>query len=89
MKADRSIQILSAGLKAAHERMFSRKGPQQPEYPRNFDRLYGWAEDSLFALFEAVSHKDPVKTIESAGDIIVIMSEIVEYAQTAESLSSN
>jgi hypothetical protein len=79
MKADRNIEILTTGLKAAHEQMFKHK--ERPEYPYDFDRLYEWMEDKLFNLYEAIKLKkfSHVRTV--AADIIVTSSEIVELAE--------
>lgn len=67
--------------------MFQGKGLQKPEYPRDLTTLYGWAEDGLFELFNAVEDGDFSRARESAGDVIVLMSEIVECAERAETLS--
>jgi hypothetical protein len=81
MKPDRSIQILMDGLKAAHERMFSEKGLRRPEYPPNLQTLYSNMEDGLFRVFEAIQCKKYTCVRETAADVIVLASEIIEYAE--------
>jgi hypothetical protein len=80
MKADRSIQILTAGLEAAHGRMLSDKGVRRPEYPRDLQKMYSYMEDELFALFNSVQDKRYTLVREQAADVIVTASEIIEYA---------
>jgi hypothetical protein len=87
MTPGRSIQILTTGLKAAHERMFRGNASQRPEYPRNFLRLYGWAEDHLFALLNATKDKNLAEIRACAGDVIITMSEIVEHAENMKTSS--
>jgi hypothetical protein len=81
MKMDRSIQVLMAGLKAAHERMFSDKGLRRPEYPRNLHKIYSNMEDGLYALFNAVQDKKYALVRENAAGVIVAASEMIEYAE--------
>jgi hypothetical protein len=81
MEADRSIQILLTGVKAAHERMFQGKGTQKPEYPRDLAKLYSWSEDSFFELFNAVKDRKPEEIRKNAANVIILMSEIIEYAE--------
>jgi hypothetical protein len=81
MKTDRSIQILTAGLKAAHERMFSDKGLRRPEYPRSLQEMYSAMEDELFALFNAIQDRKYALAREDAADVIVTASQIIEYAE--------
>jgi hypothetical protein len=84
MKTDRNIQILTTGLRAAHERMFSNTGLRRPEYPRDLQKMYSYMEDGLFLLFNAVKDKKYALVKESAADIIVTASEITEYAELLE-----
>jgi hypothetical protein len=81
MKTDRSIQILTTGLKAAHERMFSDKGLRRPEYPRNLQEMYANMEDEVFALFNAVQDKNYRLIRENAADVVVTASKMIEYAE--------
>jgi hypothetical protein len=81
MRMDRSIQVLVAGLKAAHERMFSDTGLRRPEYPRDLQKMYSNMEDALFALFSAVQDKKYALARERAADIIVAASKMIEYAE--------
>jgi hypothetical protein len=81
MTADRNTQVLLAGLRAAHEQMFSDKGLQKPEYPRNFKKLYGYMEDSLYELFDAVQQHALTAIVANAADIMVNASKIIEYAE--------
>jgi hypothetical protein len=80
MKADRNIQILTTGLKAAHKQLFTDKGLRRPEYPRRFDQIYSILEDQLFALYNAVRQNNFALIIEKGGDIIVTASMMVEFA---------
>jgi hypothetical protein len=81
MRMDRSIQVLTTGLKAAHERMFSDRGLRRPEYPRSLQTMYSTLEDELFALFNAIQDKKYALIRKNAGDVIVTASKIVEYAE--------
>jgi hypothetical protein len=81
MKMDRSIQILTTGLKAAHERMFSDKGLRRPEYPRNLQKMYSNIEDELYSLFNVIQDKKYALVRENAADVIVTASKIIEYAE--------
>jgi hypothetical protein len=81
MKTDRSIEVLTGGLEAAHERMFSDAGLRRPEYPRSLEKLYSNMEDQLFALFNAVQDKKYPRVRQNAADIIVTASEIIEHAK--------
>jgi hypothetical protein len=81
MKTDRSIQILTTGLKAAHERMFSDKGLRRPEYPRDLQEMYSSMEDELYTLFSTIQGKKYTLVREAAADVIVTASKIIEYAE--------
>jgi hypothetical protein len=81
MKTDRNIQVLMAGLKAAHERMFSDAALRRPEYVRDLQRLYSNMEDALYVVFDFIKEKKYVLVREKAADIIVAASEMVEYAE--------
>jgi hypothetical protein len=81
MKMDRNIQILTTGLKAAHERMFSDKGLRRPEYPRNLQKMCSNMEDELYALSIAVQDKRYALVRENAADVIVTASKMIEYAE--------
>jgi hypothetical protein len=55
--------------------------PARPDYPHDFDRLYGWLEDKVFNLYEAIRKKKISHVRTVAADIIVTTSEIVEFAE--------
>jgi len=76
MKPQRSAEILSTGLKAAQEQM--RKYPNRPEYPHSYMRLYGWLEEKLYNLFEAIQLKHHKHIRDMSGEIIITASEIAE-----------
>jgi hypothetical protein len=81
MEMDRNTRVLTAGLKAAHERMFSDRGLLTPEYPRDLQKMYSNIEDELFGLFNAIQDKKYVLVRENAAAVIVTASKIVEYAE--------
>jgi hypothetical protein len=81
MKMDRNVQILTTGLKAAHERMFADAGLRRPEYPRSLRKMYSTMEDELYGLFSAIQDKKYDLIRENAADIIVTASEVIEYAE--------
>lgn len=81
MRMDRNTQVLIAGLKAAHERMFSDTGLRRPEYPRNLQEMYSNMEDELFEVFKAIQDKRYPLVRENAAAVIVTASEIIEYAE--------
>lgn len=84
MTTTRSMQVLTAGLKAAHEQMFSDTGLRRPEYPRNFQKIYTSLENNVFALYEAIRDEKFARVRETAADTIVNASKIVEYAEFME-----
>jgi hypothetical protein len=88
MDTDRNIQILTAGLKAAHERVFSAAGLRRLEHPRGLQQMYSNMEDDLFSLFNAVKDKRYALVREAAADIIVTASKIVEYAELLSKAAS-
>jgi hypothetical protein len=64
--------------------MFSGVGVRKPEYPRDFETLYGRTEDHLFAMYEAIKTRKMASAKEKAGDVIVCVSEIAEHAEREE-----
>ena len=78
MRGDRSKQILYTGLQAASERMLAH--PSRPDYPQDFDKLYGWLEDKVFNLYEAIALKKLSYIRKMAGEVIVTASEIAELS---------
>ena len=78
MRGDRSKQILYNGLQAASDQMVAH--PKRPEYPQDFNELYGWLEDKVFNLFEAISLKRYAHIRKMAGEVIITASEITELA---------
>jgi len=80
MNKERSDQILNTGMKAAREQLSRR--PSKGEYPRDYNRLYAWLEDMLFALYESILLRKTRHIFEAAGEIIFTTSEIAEFANT-------
>jgi hypothetical protein len=64
--------------------MFDKNSALRSEYPRDLGRLYGYLEDHVYDLFDAVKGKKFPDIKKSAGDIIVTASEIIEYASALE-----
>jgi hypothetical protein len=87
MEPDRSIQILTTGLKAAHERMFSDTGLRRPEYPRDLRKIFSIIEDELFELFNAIWEKKYPLVRESAADVIVTAAKMIEHAELLEKVA--
>jgi hypothetical protein len=87
MTMNRSIQVLVNGLRAAHERMFSDRGLRRPEYPRSLSKLYSDMEDGLCALYSAVRSKQYALVRETAADIVVTASEMIEYVELLENVA--
>jgi hypothetical protein len=81
MTLARSLEVLMKGLKAAGERMLSERVMNRPEYKRGFQKLYDNAENELFNVYNAIENKKYKTIRESAGDLIITMSKIVEYAE--------
>jgi hypothetical protein len=54
--------------------------PYRPEYPHDFERLYGWLEDKLFYLYEAIKLKQYDRVRVMSGEVIITASEIAEHA---------
>jgi hypothetical protein len=88
MKANRNIQILTTGLKAAHERMFSDAGLRRPEYPRSLQDMYSNMEDELYELFCAMQDKKYPLVRKNAADVIVTASKMIEYAELLEKVAN-
>ena len=78
MRGDRGKQILYNGLQAASDRMFT--DIKRPDYPHDWDILYGWLEDKLFNLYEAIALKHYSQIRKMAGEVIITASEIAEFA---------
>jgi len=76
----RSEQILNAGMSAARDQLSHR--PQRGEYPRDYNRLYSWLEDKLFSLYESILLRKTQRIFKTAGEIIIITSEVAEFANT-------
>jgi len=76
---ERNEEILLRGQEAAKERM--QKYPSRADYPHDYMRLYGWLEDKLFNLYDAIALKryDHIRIM--AGEIIITASEIAEYTE--------
>jgi len=80
MDRKREEQILNAGMKAARGQLSCR--PQRGEYLRDYDRLYSWLEDKLFTLYGAIYSKKTKRIFDAAGEIIIIASEVAEFASS-------
>lgn len=81
MNTERNTQILVAGLKAAHECMYSDRGLRRPEYPRDLAAMYSGMEDELFALYNAIQDNRYAQARTNAAGIIVLASEVIEYVE--------
>jgi hypothetical protein len=77
MDPKRNGEILSAGFDAAREQLEGR--PARPDYPHDYARMYGWLEDKVFNLYEAIWRKDWRHVRRMSGEIIVTASEIAEH----------
>jgi len=78
MDAEREEQILLAGLKAAQNQIPQHL--QHKEYPRDFNRLYEWLENNVYALYEAIYHRKKDVIYGVSGEIIALVSKIAEFA---------
>jgi hypothetical protein len=56
------------------------KYPDRPEYPHDFERLYGGLEDKLFYLYEAIKLKQYDRVRVMSGEVIVTASEVAEHS---------
>jgi arginyl-tRNA synthetase len=81
MRADRNIEILTAGLKAAHEQLFTPAHMRRPDYPRNMEQLYSELEDEVHNMFMCVRRKDWAKLRQDAGEVISYASMMIERAE--------
>jgi len=79
MDKKREDEILQTGLKAAQDQFHDYRN--RPEYPRDFHRLYGWLEDKMFALYEAIFHREKREIYKASGEIVIGASRIAEFAQ--------
>ena len=81
MRTERGIEILAAGRKAALEQVI--QNPARVEdYPHDYKVLYGWLEDKLFDLYDAIEGKRLKKVRITSGEIIITVSEIIELADS-------
>ena len=78
MRGDRGKQILYNGLQAASDQMLLHR--RRPEYPKDFDALYGWLEDKVFNLYESIRLKQYRHVRKMAGEVIITAAEIAEFA---------
>ena len=78
MRSERNDEILLVGMGVAKRRM--EEHPSRADYPHDFSRLYGWLEDKVYNLYEAIELKQYEHARQMAGEIIVTASEIAEYA---------
>lgn len=81
MTANRIVEVLSKGFNTAKERMLSDKGLKAPEYKRDFQKLYGDAENELFDVYNAIEDKKYKELLEKASNLIITMSEIIELTE--------
>jgi arginyl-tRNA synthetase len=84
MRADRNIEILTAGLKAAHERLFTPVHMRRPDYPRDMEQLYSTLEDEVHNMFLCMRRKDWEKLRQDAGEVISYASMLVESAEAEQ-----
>jgi hypothetical protein len=77
---EREEQVLQAGLQAALDRIHLYI--QKHEYPRDFAKLYEWLEDKIFSLFEAMHNKNNKTIYGAAGEVVIAISRIAEFAKT-------
>jgi hypothetical protein len=78
MKAERNAQLLTAGLRAAHRRLFRQEELKKGEYVHDFLTIYSDLEDALYSLYSAVQQNQSKKINRDAGDIIVEASKLAE-----------
>lgn len=78
MDQEREEQVLNTGLEAAKAQLSQYK--QRPEYPRDFNRLYEWLENKIFALYEAIYHRNYFDIYNTAGEVVIAASRIIEFA---------
>jgi hypothetical protein len=78
MKADRNIQLLVTGMRAAHRRLFRQEELKKGEYVHDFPTIYSELEDALYAAFTAIQLKQTDKINRNAGDVIVAASKLAE-----------
>jgi hypothetical protein len=64
--------------------MLSDKGIRRPEYARDLHKLYSRLEDALFETLGAIDAKKYARAKEYAAGVIVIASEMIEYAELLE-----
>jgi DNA primase large subunit len=69
------------GLKEAHDQFFNGSARNKPDYPKDADKLYGFAEEEFFSLFDAIKLKQHDKARSAAGRVIITMSEIIELVE--------
>ena len=82
MRADRNIDILTAGLRAGHEKLFRPESMRRSEYPHDFDLLYSYLEDEMNEVFSAIAQNNSGKIFDTIGAVIARASMIAELADT-------
>jgi hypothetical protein len=80
MLPEKAITILTAGLKAAHRRMFRPESLKREDYPHNLNKLYGYLEDELYGAYSGIASKDWQKVYDQAGEIITRASMMADMA---------
>jgi hypothetical protein len=78
MKADRNIELLVAGTRAAHKRLFRQEELKKGEYIHDFLTIYSDLEDALYSAFTAIQLKQTQRINRCAGDVIVKASMLAE-----------
>jgi hypothetical protein len=78
MKADRNIELLVAGTRAAHRRLFRQEELKKGEYVHDFLTIYSDLEDALYSLFTAIQLKQLDRINRNSGDVIVQASKLAE-----------
>jgi hypothetical protein len=78
MKADRNIELLVAGTRAAHRRLFRQEELKKGEYIHDFLTIYSDLEDEVYSLYTAIQLKQIDRINRNAGDVIVQASKLAE-----------
>jgi hypothetical protein len=78
MKADRNVELLLAGTRAAHRRLFRQEELKKGEYLHDFLTIYSDLEDALYTAFTAIQLNQIDRINRAAGDVIVQASKLAE-----------
>jgi hypothetical protein len=77
-KADREVRTLTAGLRAAHRRLFRRDAVSSGD---SFAAIYSDLEDALYSLYSAIQKGQKDKINRDVGDIIILASRAAEKSE--------